>query len=155
MSLPHWAEEWERATYTLASGEVIVRSWDNVNKGLIPVEELDDEELAREKLRDKNGKFSGRAHEIVPRAIRKRIQTELFRRLQLTIQEQSFDYIANLQDIASDTSASPTERMKASTYLLERVIGKVPEKVEVTAEVKPWEGIVTGITNDLDQLEEE
>ena len=142
------------AWYTLPTGERIARSWANFSAGHIPIEDLDDDELAREKLRDGEGMFRGRNTEMVPRTLRRKVQSELNRRAVLTIQEDTFSYLATLKEISQDQNASPTERMKASQYLLERIIGPTPQKVEISAEIKPWEGLVGDIMHDIESDEE-
>ena len=155
MAVPQWAIEQGRALYTLPSGEQIVRSWENVNAGLIPIEELDDEELHREKLRDKDGMFRGRGHEIVPRTLRRKIQAEIQARYVLKYQASLPDAQQVLIDIMNDDTQSAADRLRASVYLQERLVGKVPDKVEISAEIKPWEGLVGDIVHDIEEEPDE
>lgn len=155
MTISMYHEVNETALYEGADGVLIPRIWANFVSGKIPIEELDNEELAEERLKNKNGTFAGGPPKAVPRALRKAMQTELQRRLALSVQSTAFEAVEVFAEAMRDTSADWRDRMYAARYLHERVVGKIPEKMEVTAEVKPWEGIVTGITNDLDQLEEE
>ena len=48
-------------------------------------------------------------------------------------------------DIMLNEDADPGLRMKAAQYLQDRLLGKAPDKMEIKAEVKPWEGLVSGI----------
>lgn len=141
------ARDW--SVYVPSDGPPIPRTWGNVQRGLIPWEDLDDEELGRGKLRDKNGGWSGRGPNSLPREM----VAEVTRRLKDRYDANIRRHLTALQkvhfDIAMDPNAPPADRLRASAYMQERLIGKVPDKVEVVAEVKPWEGLVEGVLQDL------
>lgn len=140
------ARDW--SVYLPPEGDPIPRTWDNVKRGRIPWEDLDDEELGRGKLRDKNGGWVGRGPNVLPRAmvpeITRRLKERYDDRLRATLKDAQQVFI----DIMLDSSQDPKDRLKASQYLQERLIGKVPDKVEVIAEVKPWEGLIEGVLTD-------
>jgi hypothetical protein len=141
-------------SYTTASGEVIGRTWPNFEKGLIPIEELDDQELSREQLRDRHGTFTGSPGQKVPRKLRNAIGAEIQRRYQLKYQMALSSAQDTVIDIMDDPTATAGERFRAAVYVQERVVGKMPDKVEVTAEVKPWQALVEGIVHDIEASED-
>lgn len=127
------------------TGEALTRNWHNFKNGKIPWSELDDEELGRGQVRDKNGGFSGKPPSLLPREMVGDIRRRLMERYNDRIAEQLLSLQSVFLDIAQDDTASPADRMKAAAYMQERLIGKIPDRVEIQAEVKPWEGMVSGI----------
>lgn len=115
--------------------------------GEISVEDLDDEELARGMCRDKSGGFRGRPTKMVPRVIHERMQAELIKRGNLQFQEAFSGAIKAMADIAKDKKAKDADRIKAAQYVIERIAGKVPDKVEVHA-ADPWQTIIDEILID-------
>ncbi len=135
----------DEKVYVSPTGERIPRVWGNFKNGKIPFTELDDEELGRAQLRDKNGGFSGMPPRMIPRDMLGDVKRRLLERYNENIQQRLIELQRVFLDIAQDDTASPADRMKAATYMTERLIGKVPEKIEIQAEIKPWEGMVSGI----------
>jgi hypothetical protein len=133
-----------------ADGVAIERCWANVRAGLIPWDALDDEELQRGQLRTKHGNFAGGVPTIVPRDLRR----EQAKRLKDKFDEANLAALmpARLvieQIAAGDGWEIPAKvQLDAARYIIERSVGKVPDKVELTAEVKPWEGIIGKILVD-------
>jgi hypothetical protein len=146
-------EDGDWTTYTLPTGERIERKWNAFAAGFIPIEELDDKELHREQLRNKDGNFAGRGVEWVSKTLRRQIGAEIQRRYSMHFQERLRDAQDVYLDIMQDTTASAGDRLRAAAYVQERIVGKVPDKVEISAEVRPWEGLVGDIVNDM--LEDE
>lgn len=136
-------------TFTSDDGVEHEVTWANIKKGIVPWTELDDDELGRGKLRDKNGQWRGGQGSLLPRDM----VPEITRRLKERFDDRLRAELKNAQgvflDIMNDDSADPKDRLKAAQYMMERLIGKVPDKVEVIAEVKPWEGLIEGILTDV------
>lgn len=135
----------EVRSYISPTGESIPRTWPNVKSGKIPWTELDNDELSRGQLRDKNGTFSGRPPSLVPREMVGEVRRRLVDVYNDRIQQRLLDAQAVFLDIMTDDTVNPADRLRAAAYVTERLIGKVPDKVEITAEVKPWEGMVSGV----------
>jgi hypothetical protein len=97
----------------------------------------DDEELMRGQRRNKNGKFSGRPPKIVPKAV----HDELVRRKMSKAHDLLRDNIVAatevLVDVAKDTDVDPSVRLKAAGMILDRVLGKAPENVNIRAQLEP------------------
>jgi hypothetical protein len=75
---------------------------------------------------------------------------EILKRYEDRIQQEVISAHEAIVSVMNSESATGAERMRAAQYLIERAVGKVPDKVEVTAEVKPWEGTVMGILTDVE-----
>lgn len=144
-------EDGDWTTYTLPTGERIERNWAAFAAGFIPIEELDDDELHREQLRNRDGNFRGRGVEWVSKTLRRQIGAEIQRRYGMHFQARLRDAQNVYLDIMMDNTASPADRLRAAAYVQERIVGKVPDKVELSAEVKPWEGLVGDIVNDMQE----
>lgn len=109
-----------------------------------PIEEWDDEELARGRQRDKNGTFLGRK----PKWIDAETHEEIIRRLQGRIREgvqvASVQAIQTITDLLTndevDDKGKPKVpagvKLQASTFLVEHVIGKPQQRTEVDINVR-------------------
>lgn len=105
----------------------------------------DDEELIRGQRRNKNGRWGGRPPKVVPTAIHheitRRKMSEAYRLLQTNLVAAT----EVLVSLATDPEVESAVRLKAATTIMERVLGKTPERVELSAvERKPWEDVVRG-----------
>ncbi len=118
--------------------------------GDIDVEDLDDEEVMRGRTRDKNGGFTGRPPKTFPRAIHDALHREYITRMNALWKEAAEVGPAVLLEIATNKRASADARVKAAVYLTERVMGKVPDKVEQTVMLKPFEDDIAGLLVDVD-----
>lgn len=74
-----------------------------------------------------------------------RFATELTKRLNRMIKEKASRSIEIIFDIADSDLVEPADRLKAATWLAERVIGKTPEKIELKLESAPYEEIEANI----------
>lgn len=115
--------------------------------GELDVADLDEEELARGYCKDKNGRFSGRPPMVVPRELHDRMRRELLKRGDDLFAESFVEAVRTMANIALDTRAEDKDRIKAAQYVIERVAGKVPEKVELSA-ADPWQSIIDKIVVD-------
>lgn len=115
--------------------------------GEMSVEDLDDEELARGYPKDKGGKFRGRPPSVIPKELHDRMVRELIKRGQAMFNQEFHDAIRTLAFIANDPRVNFADRYKAAVYLIERVAGKVPDKLELSAE-DPWQTIINKIVVD-------
>lgn len=124
--------------------------WQQLTMGIISVEDLDDEELARGQCRDKKGGFTGLPPRVVPRDLHDQMMKQLLSRAQQKFREGLLGSIEALTHIAQGEVYEPADRIKAATLIIDRVMGKTPDKLMV-AEVKaPWEQIFDSISRDPD-----
>lgn len=98
-----------------------------------------EEELIRGQRRDKNGRWAGRPPKVVPR----QVHDELVRRRMSEAYDLLRDNVVAatkvLVQIATDKKADATVRLKAATTILDRVLGKAPERIDVHAHgLPPW-----------------
>ena len=122
--------------------------WQQLLAGHITVEDLDDEELSRGQCRGKDGKFSAIAPKMIPKALHDRMAKQLIVRAQEKFQQGLFGAIDALNEIASGSAYEPADRIKAAGMVIDRVMGKTPDVINMTVEQKPWEVIFDAISRD-------
>ncbi len=105
--------------------------------GEFSVEDLTVEELVRGQMRGADGVFH-RPPKLVPREFHQACMRELLRRGDELFQRHYIVAIQAMADIASDPGMEPKDRLKASQYIIERVAGKTPERLEVSV-ADPWQ----------------
>jgi hypothetical protein len=112
------------------------------------VESLTNEELARGQIRDKNGNFGGRPPAWIPRDFHRACLKELMRRGATLWRENYVAAIQVMTEIATGKGAgrhaTPGERLRAAQYVVERLEGKIPERVEIQIDA-PWEAAIADI----------
>jgi hypothetical protein len=108
------------------------------------VEEWDDEELQHGRRRDKNNKFAGLDPIIVPKAC----YDEMVRRALINannmLRENLSVAVQMLTDIIKDKNVEPRDKLKAVDMVMNRVMGKTPEKIEVSAHKESWQTAIEG-----------
>ena len=116
----------------------------------IRVQDLTDDELIRGQLLDADGKFRGRPQSRVP----KEFHEELMKR----ILERGFDKLRGsymkamgviIDEIIEDDTVDIRLRYDASKYVIERLAGKTPDRVEVGVDMKPWETVMSKIIKEI------
>lgn len=128
-------KRWSQIVTSVENGEY---SWEDFAASLHP------RELARGQLFDSRGGFSGRPPKLVPRAFHDACVRELMKRGKRLYQENYLQAIDAMTGIATDTSVKPSDRLKAAQFVIERLEGKVPDRVEIT-QAAPWETVIEGI----------
>lgn len=119
--------------------------WQKLLSGVINVQDLDDEELSRGMCRDSNGGFSGTPPRMVPKDLHDRMVRELFQRADETLKSGLLDAAGSIVEIARGSAYEPADRIKAATWLWERLRGKVADVVVHTQD-KPWEMVLSNIS---------
>lgn len=127
------------------TGKLVRRVWSNFANGTIPWSELDDEELARLQCRDRNGTFTGGVPRVVPRDLAQMHARELLARNDKLMKDVVLKATAVFTDVIDSPTASDADKMRAAQYLHDRILGKTPDKVEIKAELKPWESVAEDI----------
>jgi hypothetical protein len=96
-----------------------------------------DEELQRGMRRDKNGKWRGVAPKIIP----KKLHDELVRRTLINANELMRDNleeaVRELVAIATSEAYEAKDRLRAISMIMDRVMGKPADKVEISGQ-SPW-----------------
>ncbi|QXO13750.1 hypothetical protein SEA_DUMPTRUCK_98 [Gordonia phage DumpTruck] len=113
--------------------------------GIISVEDLDDEELARGQCRNPDGTFSGRAPKNIPKDVHDAMVKRLFERAREAFQAELLSAIQTLGEIAKSDAVEPADRIKAANIIIERMMGKNAEVI-VHKQDAPWEVALKTIT---------
>jgi len=117
------------------------------------VAQLSVEELVKGKFRDKSGGFRGANPSWVPREFHRACLQELMRRGRDMWQKNYLVAIEAMTDIAAGRGpagliATPGERLKAAQFVVERMEGKIPERLVVTEEER-WRTVLDGIVAEV------
>lgn len=111
-------------------------------EGRLRVEDLDWEELTRGQLRDASGGFRGSKPAMLPREWHDAITAEIVKGAQAQFRV-NFDSTMNvLVAMALNPLTPAREKLAASQYIIERVIGKIPEKQEIKSEISIFDSAV-------------
>jgi hypothetical protein len=104
------------------------------------IKDWDDEELERGQRKDKNGQFRGRPPTIVPTECYNELTRRLFSRAEKLMRDNLLEAIEQLTRIAKSDFADDNAKIKAIDMMMNRVLGKVPDKVNLHASVEepPW-----------------
>lgn len=115
--------------------------------------EWDDEELLRGQRRDKNGRFTGSPPKIVPTIVHEEL---VKRRLAFAKHQMAHDLKKSLEALGSiveSKTADPHARIKAAGMIMDRVLGKPKETLEVQGEEPKWmQTLNVAIISDPDAL---
>jgi hypothetical protein len=118
--------------------------------GELKVADMDDEELRRGKWRNEKGTFKGvGGSKMMPRKFFEELRAETMRRWNAQLVDELEPMRDVLKQIALNPKAPADARHKSAIYLIERVVGKVPEKSEMKVEVAKWEENIEGILTDV------
>lgn len=112
--------------------------------GLITVEDLDDEELARGQFKDSKGRFVGHPPQNIPREMHDSFISELFKRADMRLQEGLVECVNTMVEIATSPVYEAKDRIKAATWTYERIRGRTPDVV-IHSQDKPWEHVLQAI----------
>lgn len=129
---------------TLANGQIKLRvsgRYADLLRGDLTIEDLDDEEIAMGKLKDKNGNFSGRPPIVLPREFHDAMQRELLKRGQREWHKQYLPAVRRIEEIGK-YAESDSARLGATRYSVEQVQGKLPDTVNMNAVIKPYEEVM-------------
>jgi hypothetical protein len=108
------------------------------------ISEWTDEELRRGRKKDKNGKFTGRDPIIVPtNCYREMVRREL-RRAESSMAENLHDAVKALATIATSPMSEDRDKIAATKILMDRVMGKSPDKIELGGKTPLFIGILQG-----------
>lgn len=107
------------------------------------------EELARGQLMDKHGTFTGRPPSYVPKAFHDACIRELLGRGRVLYKENYVKAIQAMTEIAGSKTAKEADRIKAAQFVIERLEGKVPDRLEIGVQ-DPWQQIISGIVAEVE-----
>lgn len=107
--------------------------------GELDITDLDDEEIRRGQFRSADGTFRGRPVDAVPRKFYNAVVAETIRRANEKFRAEIEPSLNALKEIRDSPRAPADARYKSAVHLLERAVGKVPDKTEMKVEVAKWE----------------
>jgi hypothetical protein len=119
--------------------------------------EWDDEELRQGRRRAASGTWRGRKPTVVPKALHDELVRRTLDQAAILLRDNLGAAVEVLVELVTDEGIEAKDRLRAVQMIMDRVMGKAPDKVELTAEMKPWEialrgGIVnTGSADDEDE----
>lgn len=116
------------------------------------LEEWDEEELIRGQRKDKNGRFQGRPPKVVAKAIHDELVKRTLNEAKELMRSALVPAVSMLGEIIKDPDASDKDKLTAATMIIDRMMGKSPEKIEVTGNTPPW---LVAITDGIVSLDDE
>lgn len=116
--------------------------------GTLSVEDLDDEELARGQLRSADGTWRGRPPKAIPQEMVQRMRREWLGRAEAKLRAALLESgLGTLVELADNELIDPGVRLRAAQTIIERTMGKVPDKVVLAAE-DPVEALFRSVLAD-------
>lgn len=111
-------------------------------KGIITVDDLDDEELATCGFRAKNGRIYKPKN--VPRDLAQGFTKAIYERAQTQLRALTVDAVDTVGEIMKNSANEPDIRLKAALSVIERNLGKPQQVISLTAD-KPFEEVFTDV----------
>lgn len=121
-------------------------TWDEL------VATLDASEIARGQIKDKNGRFGGRPPAMVPRGFYDACTKELMKRGRSEYEKAYLVAVKAMADIAAgkEIGAKPADKIKAAQFVIERLEGKTPDRVEIKMD-NPFGDLVSGAIAEINE----
>lgn len=117
-------------------------------RGELSVSDLDDEEIARGQIRNRSGTWAGTPPRSMPTELVHAMRREFHARAQQKMRDVVFEKgIGTLAELAGNKVIDEGVRLRAAALLLDRALGKVPDKIEVVAE-DPLEALFRSVLGD-------
>jgi hypothetical protein len=116
-------------------------------KGDLDLSTLTDEEVRYGIPKCDDGKFSAKAAwqaAVLPPRIKSALQRELYKRADGKLHGALLPAVDSLVELATSAHVDDPVRLKAATYLFERLQGKTPDRVIHTQEA-PWEVVLSEV----------
>jgi hypothetical protein len=107
----------------------------------------DDEELRRGRKRDKHGGWMGKDPVVVPKVLHDELVKRTISKANSTMLENLNIAVEMLTSIVSGTDVEPKDKLTAIRMIMDRVMGKEPQKIEVGGEAKWQVAIQAGIVS--------
>jgi hypothetical protein len=106
--------------------------------GEIDLSEWDDDEIMRGQRKSKDGRFHGRPPKVVAQAVHEERHKRFFQRGVMLLRTNASKAAEYLIRVVGDESVPHSDRIKAATFIIERVYGRAPEHVAIAIEEPAW-----------------
>jgi hypothetical protein len=130
--------------------------WELYKAGLLKVSDADDDEVSAGRFKDLGGGFGGRAPNMTGKQYNEWHQ-ELLKRGRSKLNSMYMVALNAVSEIASSGISEDRDRLKASSMIMDRVSGKVPDRIEVgpvDAFADALEGLIVEAIKDAPGIEE-
>jgi len=136
-------------TSGLAKLQAVPTRYQQYVDGSLTAADLTLDELTRGKLMDRNGNFSGQYPAIMPSGLQSAMIRELQKRMNDRFRNHAFDAIDKIVEVmetgegeqVSQFQKRGTGQFKAAQYIVERIIGKIPNEMNINQNTTVWEGV--------------
>ena len=112
-------------------------------EGKLQASDLDLDELMHLQVKMPDGRIR-KGSFLIPADMAREMQRQLMSRANDKLRNSIIDAIDVVTGIATDKKADAAHRLKAATYVIDRVLGKTPERVEVS-ETRKYEIMFKGL----------
>lgn len=116
-----------------------------VEMGIIKVNELTDEEIAKGAIRNDDGTFTPNS-QLVSAKINAQMRTEFFERADRFIRENVMDMLGEMRRIALSPVEEAKDKIQAIQWLTERALGKTPDVLITNQTDKPFDQLLGDIS---------
>lgn len=116
-----------------------------VEMGIIKVNELTDEEIAKGAIRNDDGTFTPNS-QLVSAKINAQMRTEFFERADRFIRENVMDMLGEMRRIALSPVEEAKDKIIAIQWLTERALGKTPDVLITNQTDKPFDQLLGDIS---------
>lgn len=116
--------------------------------GLEDLSTWDEEELRRGTRRSADGSFRGRKPTVVPKALHDELYRRTIEHAQELFRKSLPDAIKTVVALATDPTVDASVRLNAAKFAVERVMGKAPQQINLTAEKPLWERFMASVVID-------
>lgn len=120
-----------------------------VMRGEIDVSQWDAEELRRGRKRASDGTFRGRPTRMIPREVYDELRRRTAHEFYEMVRQELIPAMEVVVAMARGDEPADATRLKACEQIIERFVGKAPERVTVTATRQPYEDLFDGLSRDL------
>lgn len=120
--------------------------------GLDDLSDWDDEELMRGQKRARNGTFQGTSPTVVPKALHDELVRRKMSEAHALLRDNLVAATEVLVSLANGKDVDDAVRLRAVTLIMDRVLGKTPETVNVSVQKTPFQTTLDKIFIDRQSL---
>jgi hypothetical protein len=114
--------------------------WAKLLDGTLTVKDLDDQEVAKMRVRGADGGFTGKGRAI-PSHLAQAFHQEAISRANDKLRTAAPEAVQALLDIGRDPDVKEGDRVRALMYVVDRALGKTPETVNIKSD-DPWADLI-------------